>query len=217
MLASVRFAFMVGLLLIVPRPSWGFSVLAHQAVVDRSWEESIVPALRNRFPGADAETLQRARAFAYGGSHIPDLGYFPLGSRLFTDLIHYVRSGDFMTALVESAETPEEYAFALGALSHHVTDGIGHPEATNRTVPEIYPKLRKKYGDVVTYADDHSTHLQTEFRFDVLQVARSPEQLDLLRRRVPGEAAGELGDRPSHTQRQTCSFFANHFGIRSKP
>ena len=130
-----------------PGRSHGFSVLAHQAVIDGAWEPSIVPALRSRFPGATIEQLAQARAFAYGGSHIADLGYFPLGNVLFTNLVHYVRSGDFVTSLLESASTLEEYAFALGALSHWITDGIGHPEGTNRAVAELYPKLREKYGE----------------------------------------------------------------------
>ena len=182
-------------LLAVPRASPGFSVLAHQAVVDSAWEDSIVPALRRRFPEAGADALRGARAYAYGGSHIPDLGYFPLGNRLFTDLTHYVRSGDFITALVESAGTLDEYAFALGALSHHITDSIGHPEATNPTVAEVYPELRKKYGDSVTYAEDHSAHLRTEFRFDVFQAARSADHLDLVQHAVAFEVSKPVLDR----------------------
>ena len=163
---------LLALVTIAPLRAEGFSALAHQAVVDRAWDDAIAPALRERFPSTSAEELARAHAFAYGGSHIPDLGYFPLGSRLFTDLIHYVRSGDFIGAMLAGAETVDEYAFALGALSHYLADDTGHPEATNRVVAELYPELREKFGDSVTYADDHSSHLQTEFRFDVLQVAR---------------------------------------------
>jgi hypothetical protein len=140
-------ALVAGLLVIEPRASLAFSVLAHQAVVDSSWETSIVPAIRRRYPDAKVQDLERARAFAYGGSHIPDLGYFPFGNRLFTDLLHYVRPGEFFTTLLGSAETLDEYSFALGALSHYVTDETGHPDATNPTVAEVYPKLRKR-GDV---------------------------------------------------------------------
>lgn len=156
-----------------------FSVLAHQAVVDRSWTGTLEPALRRRFPSATTEQLRHARAFAYGGSHVADLGYFPLGNVFFTDLLHYVRSGDFVATLLARAETVDEYAFALGALSHYVTDDTGHPEATNRVVPEIYEELREQYGDVVTYADDAPSHMQTELRFDVLQVShgKRPEGL----------------------------------------
>ena len=160
------------LLAVAPRPAHAFSVLVHQAIVDRCWASAVAPALRRRFPGATSDDIAAARAFAHGGAHIADVGYFPFGSRLFTDLVHYVRSGDFVATLLGHARTPDEYAFALGVLSHWVTDSSGHPEATNRTVPELYPALRERYGDVVTYGDDHSSHLVTEFRFDVLQVAR---------------------------------------------
>src|SRR5215471_17308692 len=140
----------VAALLAAASPASGFSVLTHQAVVDACWDTSVVPALRQRFPRATKDEIERSRAFAHGGSHIPDLGYFPLGSRLFTDLLHYVRPGDFFTSLTKNASTLDEYAFALGALSHFVTDDIGHPLATNATVAEVYPELRRKYGDRVT-------------------------------------------------------------------
>jgi hypothetical protein len=178
-----------------PAPSSGFSVLAHQAVVDAAWESTLVPALRDRFPGLTTDDVARARAFAYGGSHIPDLGYFPLGSRTFTDFLHYVRSGEFVTALLGAATTPDEYAFALGALSHYVTDATGHPEATNATVAELYPDLRKEYGAHVTYADDPAAHIETEFRFDVLQVSRSRQSPDLLHHAIAFEVSEPVLER----------------------
>jgi hypothetical protein len=172
-----------------------FSVLAHQAVVDRSWKDTLEPALRRRFPSATAEEIERARAFAYGGSHIADLGYFPLGNVFFTDLLHYVRSGDFVACMLDRAESVDEYAFALGGLSHYVTDNVGHAEATNRVVPEIYPELREEHGDVVTYADDASSHIQTEFRFDVLQTARNRGPADLYTHAVAFEVSKPLLER----------------------
>jgi zinc dependent phospholipase C len=165
------------LTLVATSPGVGsaFSVLAHQGVVDESWERVLVPSLRARFPKVSERELGEARAFAYGGSHLADLGYFPLGNRLFSDLLHYVRAGDFVNALATDASTPQEYAFALGALAHYEADRIGHPEATNRAVAVMYPKLAKEHGERVTYADSPSAHLETEFRFDILQVARRAE------------------------------------------
>jgi zinc dependent phospholipase C len=119
--------------------------------------------------------LEDARAYARGGSHLPDLGYFPLGSHLFTDLLHYVRTGDFYERSLKDAESVQEYAFALGMLAHYEVDTIGHPEATNLAVPIMYPKLDTRYGHIVTYAESPSAHLETEFRFDVLQVAHRHE------------------------------------------
>ena len=188
-------ALAVLLLLVVPRPARAFSVLAHQAVVDRSWDGALVPALHARFGAVPHDQLERAHAFAYGGALIADLGYFPLGNVLFTDLLHYVRSGDFVRALLDGADTVDEYAFALGALSHWVADDTGHPEATNRVVADLYPKLRREYGDSVTYADDHPAHLTTEFRFDVLQVARSKAPPDLFRHAVAFEVAEPVLER----------------------
>jgi Zinc dependent phospholipase C len=184
--------------LIVPPRVAAFSVLAHQAVVDAAWESSVVPALRRRFPAVGDEELKKARAYAYGGSHIQDLGYFPLGNRLFTDLTHYVRSGDFVASSLERAGTVDEYAFALGALSHYVTDDVGHPEATNPSVAEIYPKLRERYGETVTYADDPSAHITTEFRFDVLQVARRKKPQDLVEHALDFQVAQRVLDDAFH-------------------
>ena len=177
------------------RACLGFSVLAHQAVVDRCWEDSIVPALRQRFPAASEQELEEAHAFAYGGSHIADLGYFPFGSHLFSDLVHYVRSGHFVTTLLDDASTLDELAFALGAASHYVADTIGHPEATNRVVPEIYPDLRAQHGDSVTYADDHAAHIETEFRFDVLQLTRNHQSPDLFKHAIAFAVPEPLLDR----------------------
>jgi len=148
-----------------------YSALAHEAIIDAAWDASIVPALRSRFV-LSADALKQARAFAYGGSLIQDIGYYPFSSRFFGNLTHYVRSGEFVDALVRQASDANEYAFALGALAHYAADNTGHPLAVNRAVPVLYPRLRAKFGDEVDYADNPAAHLKTEFGFDVVQVAR---------------------------------------------
>jgi hypothetical protein len=148
-----------------------YSALAHEAIIDAAWDGSIAPALRARFHPTDDE-LKRARAFAYGGSLIQDIGYYPFSSRFFGNLTHYVRSGDFIEALVRESSDVTEYAFALGALAHYAADNSGHPLAVNRAVPVLYPRLRARFGDVVNYAQNPAAHLKTEFGFDVVQVAR---------------------------------------------
>jgi hypothetical protein len=99
------------------------------------------------------------------------MGYYPFGSKLFTDLAHYARTGDFVLALLHDARDADEYAFALGALAHYAADSVGHPAATNRSVPLLYPELEQRFGHAVTYAEDPAAHLKTEFGFDVAQVA----------------------------------------------
>jgi len=176
--ALPRFATLLGtaaLLLMMPAACQAFSVLAHQAIVDQAWEGTLVSAVRKRFANATQQELEDARGYARGGSHPPDLGYFPLGSHLFTDLLHYVRTGDFYVRAVKEAGTAQEYAFALGMLAHYEADTVGHPEATNLAVPIIYPEMAQKYGTSATYADSPSAHLETEFRFDILQVAHRQE------------------------------------------
>jgi len=154
------------------RPSFAFSMLAHQEIVDRAWQREIQPLLERRFPGATPDELREARSYAYGGAVVADIGYFPFGDKRFSELLHYVRSGDFAAALLRGAKDRNGYAFALGHLAHYAADSVGHPQATNRAVAELFPKLAAKHGPLVTYADSARAHLQTEFRFDVLEVAR---------------------------------------------
>jgi len=149
-----------------------YSVLTHEAIIDAAWDRFVVPVLLQRFPGSTPEDLRKAHAFAYGGCIIQDMGYYPFGSKLFSDLVHYVRSGDFINALIHEAQDVDEYAFALGALAHYAGDNNGHPIAVNLAVAMMYPKLKAKYGSQVTYEEDPAAHLKTEFSFDVVQVAK---------------------------------------------
>ncbi|GAB3200778.1 hypothetical protein GCM10027293_22320 [Pontibacter aydingkolensis] len=156
----------------MPAPASAYSVLTHQAIIDAAWEKSLQPLLLKRYPHATEEDLRKARAHAYGGSIVQDMGYFPFGNAFFTDLVHYVRTGDFVENLISSSKTLDEFGFALGALAHYNADIYGHPIGTNRAVPLVYPKVKAEFGDNVTYADDPVSHVKTEFGFDVLQVAR---------------------------------------------
>jgi Zinc dependent phospholipase C len=149
----------------------GYSVLTHEAIIDAAWKDGIEPLLLRRFPYATPEELLRAHGYAYGGAIIQDMGYYPFGSRFFSDLTHYVRSGDFVVALLEESRDLDEYAFALGALSHYAADTSGHQLATNPAVAMMYPALAKKYGPVVTYVEKPSAHMKVEYGFDVDQVA----------------------------------------------
>ena len=160
------------LALFVAPTAYSYSVLTHEAIIDSTWDSAIEPVLLKRFPAATAEELLQAHAFAYGGCIIQDLGYYPFGSKLFSDLTHYVRTGDFVVNLIADSQDLDEYAFALGALAHYAADNNGHPIAVNRAVPMFYPALGVKFGKVVTYADDPTTHAKTEFAFDVFQSAK---------------------------------------------
>jgi hypothetical protein len=158
--------------LLVAPCAFAYSVLSHEAIIDSTWDTSIKGQLLKRFPDATAEQLLEAHAYAYGGSIIQDMGYYPFGSKLFTDLTHYVRSGDFVLNLIRESQDLDEYAFALGALAHYAADNTGHRMATNLAVPLLYPKLQAQFGNRVTYADDALSHIKTELAFDVLQVAQ---------------------------------------------
>lgn len=159
------------LLAFAARPAAAYSVLTHQANIDSTWERCLAPALQRRYPGATPQQLLDAKAYAYGGAIIQDMGYYPFGSVLFTNLTHYVRSGDFVHNLIGQARDLNDYAFALGALAHYEADISGHPEGTNRAMSSVYPELRAKFGDVITYNQAPKQHTQLEFAFDVVQLA----------------------------------------------
>ena len=164
---------LAGILLLCLGPlASGYAVLTHEAIIDAAWNSDIKPLLLRRFPTATADELRTAQAYAYGGAILQDMGYYPLGSKFFSDLAHYVRSGDFVLNLLNEAQDLNEYAFALGSLAHFAADNWGHPVAINKIVPMMYPRLKKKFGPVVTYADNPAAHLKVEFSIDVIQVAR---------------------------------------------
>jgi hypothetical protein len=165
---TVALALSLGL----PSETAAYAVLAHEAIIDIAWDANIRPLLLMRFPDATREQLKEAHGYAYGGAIIQDMGYYPHGSFFFSDLTHYVRSGDFVLALLRDSKDLDGYSFALGALAHYAADNDGHPLGTNRAVPLLYPKLKEKYGDSVTYEEDRLAHVKTEFGFDVLEIAQ---------------------------------------------
>src|SRR6202163_4615937 len=155
-----------------PAQTVAYAVLSHEAIIDSVWDTNIRPLLLKRFPGATGGEIKEAHGYAYGGAIIQDMGYYPHGSHFFSDLTHYVRSGDFILALLRDAKDLDGYAFALGALSHYAADNDGHLIGVNQAVPILYPKLKKKFGDNVTYEKDPLAHVKTEFGFDVLEIAQ---------------------------------------------
>jgi hypothetical protein len=158
--------------------SHAYSVLTHEEIIDLLWNDHLRPMISARYPGLTDDQMREAHAYAYGGAVIQDMGYYPFGNKEFSDLVHYVRSGDFVLELIKESQTADEYAFALGALSHYAADVTGHP-AVNEAVAITYPKLRAKFGPIVLYAQDKTAHIRTEFGFDMAQVAKeryAPQQ-----------------------------------------
>jgi hypothetical protein len=153
------------------QPARAYSLLTHEELIDLTWDSSIVPLLLSRYPTLTPAQLEHARAYAYGGCVIQDIGYYPFGDLFFSNLTHYVRSGDFVVNLFRNAHDADELAFAIGALSHYIGDSVGHSEATNVSVPVEFPRLRDRYGNVVTYAEGEHQHVQTEFAFDINDIA----------------------------------------------
>jgi hypothetical protein len=149
-----------------------YSVLTHEQLIDLAWDGQLQPLLKKRFHQTTAAGLKEAHAYAYGGCAIQDVGYYPFGKEFFSDLTHYVRTGDFIMHLLGDARDVNEYAFALGALSHYVGDNVGHHDAVNPSTAISFPKLEKKYGPAVTYDENPHAHVRTEFAFDIDELSR---------------------------------------------
>jgi len=176
-------------------PARAYSVLAHEAIVDTAWDATIRPLLMKRFPRTTPDGLIEAHSYAYGGSVIQDLGYYPFGNKFFSNLLHYTRSGDFVETMIRDARNVNELAFALGALAHFVGDTTGHPEAVNPSVPILFPKLGAKFGNAVTYVQAPKQHIITEFSFDIVQTASGTYQSDGYRRFIGFRVAKPLLER----------------------
>jgi len=192
---ATKCALILFLLVAPPTSVSAYSVLSHEAVIDVVWATNIVPLLKKRFPNATPDEVRQAHAYAYGGAIIQDMGYYPFGSKFFSDLTHYVRCGDFVDAMLRDSGDINEYAFAIGALSHYAADNLGHSVAVNWAVPELYPKQRKKYGDYMTFEDDPVAHVKTEFGFDVLEVAKGRYAPEAYRDFIGFEVAQPLLER----------------------
>ena len=171
-LRCLRLLAILLIVLICGSGAFAFSVLTHEEIIDLLWKDDIQPLLLKRFPGLSEDQLKEAHAYAYGGAVIQDLGYYPFGSVQFSDLVHYVRSGDFVRELIGQSQDVNEYAFALGALAHYASDVGGHP-AVNQSVAIGYPKLLAKFGNSVRYAEGKTEHIRTEFGFDMAQVEKN--------------------------------------------
>jgi len=185
----------IGTVLLVPGRAGAYSVLAHESNIDAVWDSHIRPLLRAKYPRTTDAELTAARAYAYGGSVIQDLGYYPFGSKFFTNLLHYVKTGDFVEALLRDARDVNELAFAIGALCHYAADTEGHSIAVNRVVPLMYPKLQRKYGNSVPYDRAPKEHVLVEFAFDVLLVAHGGYELQAMHDFIGFEVATPLLER----------------------
>jgi hypothetical protein len=160
------------LLLASARPAQAYAVLTHEEIIDLTWADSIQPLLLQRFPNLTPEQLREAHAYAYGGCVIQDMGYYPFGKPSFSNLLHYVRTGDFIAALFRESKTPDDVAFSIGALSHYLGDSIGHPDAVNLAVGKSFPELAAKYGPNINYAEGEHQHVRAEFAFDINDIAK---------------------------------------------
>ncbi len=175
--------------LVAPQSASGYATFTHLELIDLAWNDSILPLILLKFPTATGAGIDEAHAYAYGGALIQDLGYYPFGKKFFSNLTHYVRSADFVRALLRNAQDADEFAFAIGALSHFVGDSYGHSEGINPATGIMFPDLARQYGPIVTYEEQPTAHIRTEFGFDDAQIA--------LRRYAPHKYRKHVGFRVS--------------------
>jgi len=164
--------FLLVLVLLPAQQARAYSVLTHEELIDLAWADSIQPLLLKRFPNLTPAQLQDAHAYAYGGCVIQDLGYYPFGKPDFSNLLHYVRTGDFIRALFRESKDADDVAFSIGALSHYLGDTLGHPEAINLAVGKSFPELAAIYGPNVNYAEGKHQHVRAEFAFDINDITK---------------------------------------------
>jgi len=120
-------------------------VLAHEANIDALWDTSLRPLLARRFPRAtrdDGGAVARLRLRWRGDSGSRLL---PVRQPLFSATCCTTSGAAILVeALLRESQDVDEYAFALGALAHYAADNVGHPEAVNRAVALMYPKLARQ-------------------------------------------------------------------------
>lgn len=155
-------------------PNAGVHLLLVHDLLER-WRAT--PA-RAPFPARD---VRAARAFAHGAL-APDIGYFPGGDRLFSELAHLVGPADLARELADRACTPEQQGYAWGWVTHVLADGAIHP-LLNQAGGE------HEHGDrtrPVSSTDDVGLHMRLEYGLDAAVFARAP-RLDAMR--CDGEVA----------------------------
>jgi hypothetical protein len=192
------FAAMAAFALGAPHSALGYGVYSHDELIDLVWSDSIRPLLIERYPGITDAQLTRAHSYAYGGCTIQDLGYYPFANAFFSNLTHYVRSGDFVAALLRDASNADELAIAVGALSHYIGDIYGHSEAVNLSVGQAFPRLARRYGPVIPFEQAQVAHGRVEMGFDMAQIGLQRFASRAYRRNIGFRVAQDLLDRAFH-------------------
>lgn len=141
------------------------SVSLHLVLADRILERWAAEPATAPFDPGDPGAVN---AF-YQGALGPDLGYFPGGYRLLSDLAHRVRSADLTRFLVESARSPLETAFSWGWVAHVLADRSIHP-LVGRGVGELVHGDRHRFIDG---SEEPAAHVRVETGIDVLYLDRS--------------------------------------------
>lgn len=142
-------------------------VALHIVLADRAlarWREGAATA---PFDIDDPAALAAWRHGAVG----PDIGYFPGGDRILSDLAHCVRTGALARTLLATARSRVERAFALGWLTHYLGDASIHP-LIGRAVGELLTGSRETFVDG---SSDLLAHLRVEMGLDAWYALGHPE------------------------------------------
>lgn len=92
----------------------------------------------------------------------PDMGLFPGGCPLVTDMVHYLKTADLPRAMMNLAKSDLELAFAWGWASHVLADIIIHP-IVNQGVGDL---LKGDPQTKIAYNLDPQAHARVEMGVD---------------------------------------------------
>jgi hypothetical protein len=107
------------------------------------------------------------------GALAPDLGFVAGTDRLISEVAHYIRPGDLVRDLVDSASTSLDAAFAWGWATHVLGDVQIHP-IVGRAVGERLFEDRTRRVDAL---EDTGTHVSLEVGLDIALLRASPPGL----------------------------------------
>ena len=109
----------------------------------------------------------------YCGALAPDMGMLPGSDRLFTDLAHYLKTGELARCLVSKANSAIETAYAWGWVTHVLADA------------GLHPAINRASGDH-SWAESPTSHMRVEFGLDFQRLGDQPSLGGARVRSTPG-------------------------------
>jgi len=153
--------------------AWAYGWTGHWRVMEAAWPSLSAGVCDGQphphpFPPDILSLDHDDIALAAGlGAIVSDIGYITASTEQFSDLMHYIGTGNYLDNLV--AITCEKYgndpamvAFLAGMRSHYWADRVGHHEGTNVAVAMLSDTNRDKALTRVVYEQDIAMHKRLE-------------------------------------------------------